>query len=163
VPIVFTIIFAVQASGRLFGRPQQNAQPGKQSRLQKIGQELSENWYSLIVANAFGAMVGAMILVWVQKFSLSQILWGWILHSIVPPLHDLAAHIFGASGTDAIGRWFSWYGENQLKFDFWFIYFASVCDDLGLPNVKTLARFAWRRLRKKGSATPVSPATELPT
>jgi hypothetical protein len=107
-------------------------------------------------------MIGAMVLVWVQKFSLSQLLWGWALHSIVPPLHDLAAHFFGEPGTDTIGRWFSWYGQNQLKFDFWLIYFASVCDDLGLPNLKTLARFAWRRFRRKGRATPPPETTQQP-
>ncbi len=81
-------------------------------------------------------------------------LWGWFAESILPGLHKLAEQVFGASRVDGFRRLFSWYGENQFKFDFWFIYFASVCDDLGLPNLKTLARFFWRRLRKWNRATP---------
>jgi hypothetical protein len=162
VPIVFTVIFIVQISRRFYGKRQQNQEPRRQSRMERVYHELSENWFSLIVGNAFGAMIGAMVLGWIQKFSLSQILWSWILHSIAPPLHELGQRIFGTSGTDAIGRWFSWYGENQFKFDFWLIYLASVCDDLGLPNLKTLARFAWRRFRKRGRPTPPSEVTQQP-
>ena len=148
IPIVFAMLFILQISRRLFGRRQQGQLPIRQSRIARISHELSENWFTLIVGNAFGAMIGAWIVVWVQKFSFSQIFWGWLLNWIVPPLHNFAQQIFGTSGADTIGHWFSWYGQNQFKFDFWLIYFASVCDDLGLPNLKTLARFAWRRFRK---------------
>jgi hypothetical protein len=162
VPIVFTVIFIVQISRRFWGQPQQNQEPRRESRMERVYHELSENWFSLIVGNAFGAMIGAMVLGWIQKFSLSQILWSWILQSIAPPLHNIAKNIFGTSGADSIGRWFSWYGQNQLKFDFWLIYLASVCDDLGLPNLKTLARFAWRRFRKRNRGTPPPEITQQP-
>ncbi|HWW01402.1 MAG TPA: hypothetical protein VNZ64_17025 [Candidatus Acidoferrum sp.] len=32
--------------------------------------------------------------------------------------------------------------QNQFKFTFWFFYTAAICDDLGLPNFKTLGRYA---------------------
>ena len=157
-PIVFALLFILLASRRLFVRTQTQAQSKAVSRIQKIGRRLSEDWFTLIVGNAFGAMVCAMVLVWTQTFSLPQMLWGWFVESILPGFHKLAEQLFGANRVDAFGRLFSWYGENQIKFDFWFIYFASVCDDLGLPNLKTLARFLWRRLRNWNRATPPSPA-----
>ncbi|MGO8700201.1 MAG: hypothetical protein ACLQVY_21130 [Limisphaerales bacterium] len=33
--------------------------------------------------------------------------------------------------------------------NFWILYAAGVFDDLGVPNLKTLARWLWRRWRKK--------------
>ena len=130
------------------------------SRLQKIGRHLSEDWFSLIVANAFVAMASAMVLAWAQEFSLIQMVWHWFLESIRPGLHNLAALVLGVARADAIGKLFSWYGDNQLKFNFWIIYVASVCDDLGLPNLKTLARFIWRRVRNRPA--PSAPTTTQP-
>jgi hypothetical protein len=159
-PIVFALLFVLQAAGQLFGRSRTGTRSKTVSHLQKIGQQLSEDWFSLIVANAFVAMVSAMVLAWVQKFSLNQILWHWFLDSVLPSVHNFADQVLGAARTDAIGKLFAWYGDNQLKFNFWFIYLASICDDLGLPNLKTLARFLWRRNRKRKRPAPPSPATE---
>jgi hypothetical protein len=47
--------------------------------------------------------------------------------------------------------WWSWYDQNQLKFNFWLIYLAAVCDDFGIPNLKSLVRWGWRKWRAKGS------------
>jgi hypothetical protein len=63
-----------------------------------------------------------------------------------------------------LGQWFSWYGDNQMKLNFWIIYLAGAFDDLGVPNYKTLARWAWRRYKKRqwkaAKATPISPALQ---
>jgi hypothetical protein len=50
--------------------------------------------------------------------------------------------------SDLVERWSTWYGVNQTKFAFWLLYSAALCDDLGLPNYKTLARRAWNRFCK---------------
>jgi hypothetical protein len=160
--IVFALLFILQAARGLCGRSDLQGQSKTASRLQKIGRRLSEDWFSLIVVNAFGALVGATVLAWTQEFSFTKMLWGWFLESVLPGLHHLAEQILGASRADAIGRWFSWYGDNQLKLDFWLIYLASVCDDLGIPNLKTLARFIWRRLRNRNRATPPAPVSRQP-
>jgi hypothetical protein len=158
--IVFASLFVLLAMRGLLHRSGAGAHPKMFSRLHRIGQHLSEDWFSLIVVNAFIAMSSAMLLTWAQAFSLNRMLWHWFVESVLPGLHNFGVQVLGADRVDALGKWSSWYGENQLKFNFWFIYLASVCDDLGVPNLKTLGRFVWRRLRKRKRAAPPSAAVE---
>jgi len=156
---VFSLIFTATISLRLaqYGKTKEEWKPG--TRLQKIGRRLSEDWFGLIVGNAFGAMISAIVVVWVQKFTLTQLAFnaagGWA----VPAIRELANWLLGETLTQTLGDWLSWYGGNQFRFTFWFLYLACVCDDLGIPNLKTLARRGWRRLRKLNQTAPVG----LPT
>ena len=51
-------------------------------------------------------------------------------------------------GSNSLANLANWYGDNQFKFMFWLFYSAAICDDLGLPNYKALARFLWQRFLK---------------
>jgi hypothetical protein len=124
-------------------------------RVQGILSKLRENWFSLIVTNAIGAWVATLmlsILPSVGNFALAQMFWhsigGWVASVISGP----ARFILGPSNTDAVSAWILWYGDNHLKLNFWIIYLGSAFDDLGVPNFKTLARWAWRRWRQRKRA-----------
>jgi len=54
-----------------------------------------------------------------------------------------------------VKAWFNWYGDNQLRLNFWVIYLGAICDDFGIPNFKSLARWFWRRVQ----ANRVNPTT----
>lgn len=155
--IVFSAVFLVLTSVRLLDRFRRGWL-GKRSRWRRAGRRFSEDWFTLIVSNAFTAMIAAMVLAWTQQFSWTLIVWHWVEQSILPDLHSFSVHVFGDRTTDTLGRVIKWYGANQLKFDFWVIYVASVCDDLGLPNLKTLVRSIWRRVRKRKRNRPPAPA-----
>lgn len=114
-----------------------------------IASRLSEDWFHLLVGNAFGALISAMVLSWVQQFSYGYWIRRWAIDSALGTVHNLISSVLGASGTNSLGSWFGWYGENQLKLTFWVLYLAAICDDLGIPNVKTLGRWAWRRFWKR--------------
>jgi hypothetical protein len=68
---------------------------------------------------------------------------------VFSPVLQAAIRLAGGSLPDLVERWFSWYGANQAKFAFWLLYSAALCDDLGLPNYKTLARRPWNRFSKE--------------
>jgi hypothetical protein len=147
----FFPIFGVLSAGIIWARLRPAPADPKTSRgyrrWQRIQRVLREEWFGLFVWNAFGAMIAAMIAVWLQRFSSVQWLLDVVFGLIGPPLHQLIGSIFGEGATQRVDAWFSWYGQNQPKFTFWLIYFASICDDLGIPNVKTLGRWLWRRAR----------------
>lgn len=112
----------------------------------RVLSKLREDWFGLIVGNAISAWVAAVILNMVPNFSLVQILW----QSMVLPCIREATHaLFGGSMPAGLGSWYSWYEANNEKLYFWLIYLAGVFDDLGVPNFKTLARWAWRRWQKR--------------
>jgi hypothetical protein len=148
--ILFFLLFSLKVWSQMTGRSVL-ADPanGSPTHAQRIAKELSENWFGLVVKNAFVALVSAIVVVWVQQFSA----WYWIRHllldSALSNLKAFFTQIFGATGANAIDSWFSWYGENQLKLTFWAFYIAAICDDLGIPNLKTLGRWCWARMRKR--------------
>jgi len=109
-----------------------------------IHRRISCHWFSLFVINGFTAWIYATIIVAVQQSSWAHILWSAI-SGIVQPVFQMLGSLLPGAGL--IGSWFSWYGENQPKFLFWLLYSAAICDDLGLPNYKTLIR--WGRERAK--------------
>jgi hypothetical protein len=133
-------------------------EPGPATRLQKIGRRLSEGWFGLVVGNAFGAMISAMVVGWVQQFSITQMVFHWLADGALPYLRAFTSWALGEPLADNIGNWLAWFSQNQLKFTFWFLYLASVCDDLGIPNLKSLARWAWRRSQKNRKAMAPAPA-----
>jgi hypothetical protein len=145
--LVFAILFSVSAWTRLV-RPTS----GQATGVQKLGRRISTGWFCLIVGNAFGAMISAIVIAWVQKFSLSQLLFQWVWAAISAPIQLLMGRLLG-DAPGVVQAWFSWYDANQLRFTFWFLYVTAICDDLGLPNLKTGARWLWRRWRNRVSGT----------
>ncbi len=115
------------------------------SRLAKLGKKLSEQWFELLVGNAFGALVAAVVVTIVQQFTAVNLL----LNVVVSPVLDLIQYLFGTGTRGVMQAWWDWYGDNQLKFAFWLFYLAAACDDLGLPNFKTLGRWLGRRVRNR--------------
>jgi hypothetical protein len=93
------------------------------------------------------ALVAVLVLQFVQRFSLTHLLWEAVSNVFYQVL-GAAARLVGVSLPSLLERWFSWYGENQTKFAFWLLYSAAICDDLGLPNYKALARWAWKQVCK---------------
>ena len=146
--VVFFLPTTCLRLARLFRPADETSIKPAATRIQKIGQRLSEGWFGLLVGNAFGAMIAAIVIGWTEQFALTQIVYHTLLDWAVPGIRAVTGWVLGDSTTTAIGSWLSWYGENQLKFTFWFLYVASVCDDLGIPNFKSLARWLYRRLRK---------------
>src|SRR5579859_7935577 len=113
--------------------------------LLRTNRRIFRHWFGLFVINAFGAWISAVVIMALQRFSWTQIIWSWLGSAIQPLFHMLSAIIPGAGGFE---RWFSWYNQNQTKFLFWLLYSAAICDDLGLPNYKTLLRWSGRRIKR---------------
>jgi hypothetical protein len=130
--------------------------PGR--RIQRLLSNLRENWFGLIVGNAISAWVAILLLGIAQNFSFTQILWHSVSEMVLPAIRQTGRFFFGESGWASLGGWFSWYGDNQMKLDFWIIYLGGAFDDLGVPNFKTLARRAWRRIQKRKELALPAPA-----
>ena len=124
-----------------------------ETRFQKISVQFSESWFRLIVGNAFGALISAIVIYFVEMFTGASFLIKLLLAAILPGVKAIATLILGASIVNFVGGMFDWYGDNQLRFNFWILYVAAICDDLGIPNLKTLARFLWSRWRSRNRPT----------
>ncbi len=118
-------------------------------RLRRIQRVLRDEWFGLLVWNVFGAMVAAMVAMWVQRFSWVQFLADQIFGLIGAAIHQVIQNVFGQRVTWTVDAWLLWYHQNQLKLTFWLFYFAAICDDLGIPNVKTLGRWFWKRIKDR--------------
>jgi len=147
--ILFGIILFVKVWNKLAGRTTTHGRmDSRPSRTQRMGKRLFEGWFKLIVGNAFGALLSAALVVWIQEFSYRYWIRHWIFESALSGFQNVANTVLGSGRIETIGRWSAWYGENQFKFTFWLLYLAVICDDLGLPNLKTLGKWTWRRFRK---------------
>lgn len=122
---------------------------GVRGRIARIFSNLRENWFSLIVGNAISAWVAALVVGIVQNLSPVHMLWQWVGAMVLPAVRQLASFVLGTSNSASLGDWLSWYDANQNKLNFWIIYLGGAFDDLGVPNFKTLARWAWRRMQKR--------------
>jgi hypothetical protein len=146
--IIFGLVFIPTFCGRMARRNGKGVESKDASRLEKIGKRLSEEWFGLVVGNAFGAWITTIIVVWAQQFSVTKMLLHWLLEPVLAEIQTIIHHLLGAGRANAFQAWLNWYGENQLKFTFWFFYLAAICDDLGIPNFKTLGRWLGRRIRR---------------
>jgi len=149
--IVYVIVFALCARARIIA-----VSPGAtgetsvaETRFQKISVHFSENWFGLVVGNAFGALISAIVIYFIETFTGTSFLIKLLLAAILPAVKGIATFILGSRIVNFIGDMFNWYGDNQLRFNFWILYVAAICDDLGLPNLKTLARYVWTRWRRR--------------
>ena len=147
--VVYSIFLAHNLRLRLFGKSSTEQENESESTDHNARRDFARQWFRLIVGNAFDAICSAVALFWAQQFSLSQMLWHAVLQPIVAILQSAATSLFGESTAGTFQRWIHWYGENQFKFNFWFFYLAAICDDLGIPNLKTLARWCWHRIKAR--------------
>ena len=142
--VIFAVLFLIITATRFAHYLRKAEHREIAARFLLINRGISGDWFSLFVINGFTAWIYAMIILVVQQFSWTQILWS-ALGDVVQPVFQMLARLLPGAGT--LGQWFSWYGENQPKFLFWLLYSAAICDDLGLPNYKALGRWGRRRLK----------------
>jgi hypothetical protein len=145
--LLFLCLFAAKSTLRLAPYSNDTRWRRIAARVLWITHRISRDWFGLLIKNAFAAFVGVLVWQFAQQFSWTQLLWNVAL-GLFHPVIEAFERMIGWSGEGLLGRWLSWYGDNQTKFAFWLLYSAGICDDLGLPNYKTLARWAWRRARK---------------
>ena len=144
---MFCVVFALNVWGRL--RNAAGEETERASRLTRASRHFSQHWFGLIIGNAVGAVIAAMVAVWVQQFTLTRMLFGWWLASAAEGMQPAMHGFLGARTGDALNAWVHWYGDNQLKFTFWLFYLAAIGDDLGIPNFKTFGRWLGRRARQR--------------
>jgi hypothetical protein len=152
--IVFGVLLVINVRARLTERMKKERASKAATRVEKIRRELSKEWFGLIVGNAFGALVSAWAVVWVQQFSLVRWCFHWLAGLMLPAIQNLVTDISGPARADSIQGWFDWYNDNQIKFSFWLLYLAAICDDLGIPNLKTLGRWLLRKIRHRSQSQP---------
>jgi hypothetical protein len=143
--ILFLALFVVKSALRLAHYSSDPRQRKAAALTLWATRRISRDWFSLLIKNAFAAFVGVLVLQFVQQFSLTHWLWE-AFRAVCYPVLEAAVRLVGGSLPGLVERWFSWYGANQTKFAFWLLYSAALCDDLGLPNYKTLARRAWKHV-----------------
>lgn len=123
-------------------------------RAARILENLRENWFRIIIGNAIGAWVAALLMGIIPDFSILHMVWDWILGCALPIVRQAAIFLLGASAASSVGDWISWYHSNYIKLAFWVLYLACALDDLGVPNIKAAARWVWRRYRKQSCTIP---------
>jgi hypothetical protein len=136
--VFFTVVFLVCLREQLATRSPAIHSAKSYARWQRIGRRFSENWFGSLIGNAFLAFALATVFAHLPSFSLWKLFWHWFLGWLQP------GRLFG----DGAAPWFDWYDQNQLRFNFWLIYIAAVCDDVGIPNFKSLGRWLWSRWTK---------------
>ncbi len=143
--VLFLALFMVKLALRLAHYSTQPRLRKAAARALRAARRFSQDWFSLLIKNAFVAFVGVLVLQVVQNFSFTHWLWQAVMNVLYQGL-EAAARLVGGTLPGLLERWFSWFGANQTKFTFWLLYSAAICDDLGLPNYKTLAQRAWERV-----------------
>jgi hypothetical protein len=153
--IIFAVVFIGKGVARLATYSRNREHRATAAWLRRVSRRISGEWISVIVVNAFVALGVAIAFQGIQRFSFTQVLW----QIFADALHPVIQAIVGVfPGHRVFDQWVSWYQENQLKFNFWVLYGAEICDDLGLPNIKTLGRLVWRRLRRRKRAVALASA-----
>jgi len=146
--LIFAILFFFGFRMRYIKPSSNNLANVRASRWERTRQRFADNWFGSLVGNAFLAMALAPVLAVIPQFTLWHWFWNW-LSSVLKP-----EQIIGEDWMSHLRPWLGWYGHNQLKFNFWLIYLGAVCDDLGIPNFKSLVRWLWRRQRRAKVSTP---------
>jgi hypothetical protein len=155
--ILFLALFVAKSALRLAHFSRYPRQRQAAALALRATHRFSRDWFGLLIKNAFVAFVAVLVLQCVQNFSLTHWLWEALSGRALQALQAVG-RLMGWSQPSPLERWFSWYGANQTKFAFWLLYSAALCDDLGLPNYKTLARRAWKGVCKtlqRWKAAPV--------
>ena len=140
--MLFLALFVAKSALRLAHFSRHPRQRHVAALALRATRRFSRDWFSLLIKNAFVAFVAVLVLQCVQNFSLTHLLWG-VVSDMAHQALAAMGRLLGWSQPGPLESWFTWYGANQTKFAFWLFYSAALCDDLGLPNYKTLARRAW--------------------
>ena len=116
--------------------------------LRKVGVKLWQNWFKILVMNAFGCMIAAIVFVILQNVSFIRILIDIILALLQPVFYRTASLFMNAEAIATAAGFVEWFHDSEVKFAFWAFYLTAVLDDLGLPNIKTLVKQLYRRLKR---------------
>jgi len=146
--VLFFVLAALKAALRLAHYATDPFLRTAAARTLRVTRRFLRHWFSLLIKNALAAFVGVLVLQWSQNFTLTHWLWQALGNGIEQVIEAVAGQVGGGFG-ELVQRWFSWFGDNQTKFGFWLLFSAGLCDDLGLPNYKALARWGWRRCRHR--------------
>ncbi|HEY3855658.1 MAG TPA: hypothetical protein VGO67_14815 [Verrucomicrobiae bacterium] len=133
----FAFLFAVFFAHSLWIGFRRFDERGAGKRLVFILSKLREDWFGLIVGNAIGAWVGAVILVWASGFSMTQMIWHRSIVMIFSCVQSLAVSVLGHREWSRVEDLISWYNTNQIKLNFWFLYFAGCAMILDFPISKS--------------------------
>jgi len=145
--MLWAVLFIAKMALRLARYSTNPWQRAVAARLLRVSHRVLRDWFKILIKNAFAAFIAVLVLQAIPRFSWTSLLWA-ALKDQIHPLFEAAAHLMSGRLLGLFQEWFSWYGDNQTKLSFWLLFSAAVCDDLGLPNYKTLACWAWRRIRK---------------
>ena len=154
--VIFAVLFVGIAVGRLMRYSRNQERRNAAAWLTRVTRRVSAEWFGLVVINALIASVMVPVLQITGQFTLMKLLWP-VCSGLVQPAIQATADFLPDGPVGVIKGFVNWFNANQLKFSFWLLYSAAICDDLGLPNYKTLGRYLSRRLRK--SRQPVAAAT----
>jgi hypothetical protein len=158
--ILFALFFVAKSATRLLKHSSNEKHRNAAALTSRILRAFSKDWFSLVVVNAFTAFWLTMVVQWTQGFSWKHFVWQFLADQSSPAVHSLAKIVPGSGLLDAL---IAWYQHNQVKFTFWLLYSGAICDDLGLPNYKSLWRWFRRWLQKRfslsqlGGQTPPAP------
>jgi hypothetical protein len=154
--LIFVLLFVGLAAGRLMRYSRNQERRNAAAWLTRITRRVSAEWFGIVVINAIIASVMVPVLQITSQFTLTKVLWN-LLGGLVQPVIQAAAGFLPDGPVAVIKGLANWVSANQLKFSFWLLYSAAICDDLGLPNYKTLGRSLSRRFKRSGQ--PVTAAT----
>jgi hypothetical protein len=157
--LILAVVFVAVVMRRMIGHSRY-----AEHRAVAIWDRLREHdWFSLLVINASIASLMAPLVQALEQVAPLKMLWTFMV-GILHPAIDAFLNLWPEVTETTIRDLWRWYGANQLRFTFWLLYGAAVCDDLGVPNYKTLGCWFWRRLKKKRknkSTSPAKTATEV--
>ncbi|HEV2211548.1 MAG TPA: hypothetical protein VG167_22505 [Verrucomicrobiae bacterium] len=143
--LLFLLFFAVEVVQRLLAQVADPRHQWAAARLDRLKRRLSENWFQLIVGNAFGAFVPALVMQVVGQYTLGNMILPILGNTFGPVIHTVAGAFHATGLVQWVANLVHWESSNNFKFLFWSLYAASICDDLGLPNLKTMVKWLWRR------------------
>jgi hypothetical protein len=144
--IVFAAVWALRVGSRIVRYSSNIKHRRTAAWLLRASRKVGDGWFGLLISNGFSAFIGVMVLQFVQAFSWTGWLWRIVMDLLGPLVHPAFS---GPGIFHGIASLFSWYGDNHFRFTFWLLYSAGICDDLGLPNYKTLTRWLWRKLKRR--------------
>ena len=148
--ILFWGIFLIKVAGELVHASGRKAPRRAAAWLTQAYRQVSGQWFTLVVVNAFIALVGAWLTQLAQQFSLTAWLWYLAALCLKPLIAAMAGVLHAAGPFQTASDLASWLNANQFRFTFWLLYWGAIADDLGLPNFKALGRWLWRRWRRPG-------------
>jgi hypothetical protein len=160
--LLFVLFFAVEVVQRLLAQVADPRHQWAAARLARLKRRVSENWFELIVGNAFGAFVPALMMQVAGQFTLGNMILPLLGNIFGPVLHTVAAAFHATGLVQWVANLVRWESSNNFKFLFWSLYAASICDDLGLPNLKTMVKWLWRRCTGHGVSDAAIPRPPAP-